>query len=94
MDPAEKRFLALARLARRTPDATADDLPPGLASRVLATLREPGRTPALPWERISLRAVPLAAAVAAGCFLYAWPAWEPAADERALAGVMVERQLE
>lgn len=93
MDPAEKRFLALARRARRAAAAPAADLPPGLATRVLATLRESERPPALPWERYSLRAVPLAATVAAGCLLYAWPAIERAPDEQALAGVMVERQL-
>ncbi|MES2697330.1 MAG: hypothetical protein V4773_27945 [Verrucomicrobiota bacterium] len=95
MDPHEKRFLDLARLARKAPSEPRNgELPPGLATRVLAQVRAGDAAPALPWERVVLRAVPLGIAAAAVCCFYAWPALKPMSpDERGLAAMIVTQQL-
>lgn len=95
MDPRDHRILKLARLARQAPDdAPASDLPPGMATRVLAQLRSVGSSSALPWERVAWRAVPLGAAAAVAACVYAWPSVGQSPDERALAEIIVAQHLD
>ena len=96
MPSAEKLFARLARLARRAPEAVpSDDLPPALATRVLARLRADDLQPASPWERLSIRAVPLGAAAAVICLYFgSRPTEPPGADEQWLAQSIVQNQLE
>jgi hypothetical protein len=95
MPSPENRFERLAKLSRSAPaDGSADTLPPALATRVLAQLRAAAREPVSPWEWLSLRALPLAATVAAICIFFGdglWPS--PAADEQRLAQAIVQQQL-
>ena len=72
MSTPEDLFLRLSRLARHAPADPPSELPPGLATRVLAQVRAEqnaeGAGVSL-WERLSLRALPFAAAAAAVCLL-------------------------
>ena len=96
MHSSESLFARLARLGRHGPEVCpADDLPPALATRVLARLRDPEPEAASPLERLSLRALPFAAAAAAGCLFFGLrPAPEPETDERGLARTFVQNQLD
>lgn len=95
MDPRDRRFFKLAQLARQVRDSSPPaELPPGMATRVLAHLRSGGGPTALPWERVAWRAMPLGAAVAVAACVYAWPAIGQATDERALAEIIVAQHLD
>ena len=80
MSTPEDLFLRLSRLARRAPAHPPSELPPGLATRVLAQVRAEqnaeGADVSL-WERLSLRALPFAAAAAALCLLVSYVKQEP-----------------
>lgn len=70
MSTPEDPFHRLSRLARRVPAQPPGDLPPGLATRVLAQVRAAESTESVSlWEWLSLRALPFAAAAAAVCVL-------------------------
>ena len=70
MPTLEDLFLRLSRLARRAPALPPGELPPGLASRVLAQVRaEQDAEGRSLWERLSLGALPFAAAIAALCLI-------------------------
>lgn len=79
-------FLRLSRLARRAPTHPPGELPPGLAARVLAQVRAAQSTDGVSlWEYLSLRALPLAAGVAAICLLLSYAKQEtPRADTELL----------
>jgi hypothetical protein len=96
MPPSENLFIRLARLARGAPDdPLPGDLPPVLATRVLARLRADKPQPASPWERLSIRSVPLAAGAAAVCLYFGGRATHvPEPDEQWLAASIVQNQLE
>ena len=96
MHSAEKLFARLARLSRRVPeDAPSHELPPALATRVLARLRADELAPASPWERLSIRALPLGAAAAVICLYFGSRTTEvPGSDEQWLAQSIVQNQLE
>jgi hypothetical protein len=66
MSAPEDPFLRLTRLARRAAEQPPGEMPPGLATRVMAQLRavQNGGGDSR-WERLSLGALPLAAAAAA-----------------------------
>lgn len=89
------RFTRLARLARRAPGRVEhEEMPPAIAARVLAGFHAEDRAVASRWERLSLRAVPFAVAVAAGCLFFSSRAPEvPETDEWGLAQRIVEAQL-
>jgi hypothetical protein len=66
----EDLFLRLTHLARRAPSLPPAELPPGLANRVLAQVRaEQDAEGRSLWERLSLGALPFAAAIAALCLV-------------------------
>lgn len=68
MSTPEDPFLRLTRLARRAPGHVFDELPPGLATRVLAQLRAEAAVEGVSlWERLSLASLPFAAGAAALC---------------------------
>src|SRR4051812_48901662 len=70
MSTPEEPFSRLSRLARRAPAQPPGDLPPGLATRVLAQVRAARDAEgASLWERLSLGALPFATAAAAVCLL-------------------------
>src|SRR3954447_8903471 len=72
MSTPEDLFLRLSRLARGAPARPPGELPAGLATRVLAQVRAARRAEgASLWERLSLGALPFAAAAAALCLLLA-----------------------
>src|SRR3982750_3770760 len=78
MSTPEDPFLRLSRLARRAPVHPPGEMPPGIATRVLAQLRaEQNAKEVSLWERLSLGALPLATAVAALCLLLAHAKQEP-----------------
>jgi hypothetical protein len=70
MSAPEDPFLRLTRLARRAAEQPPGEMPSGLATRVMAQLRalqnEEGGSR---WERLSLGALPFAAAAAALCLI-------------------------
>ena len=78
MATTEDLFLRLSRLARRVPAHPPGELPPGLATRVLAQVRaEQNAEGVSPWERLSLGSLPFATAVAALCLLVSYAKQEP-----------------
>src|SRR3954471_16998882 len=78
MSTPEDLFLRLAQLARRAPGHSPGELPPGLATRVLAQVRaEQNTKDASLWERLSLGALPFATAAAAVCLLVSHLKQEP-----------------
>ena len=89
MPTLEDLFLRLCRLARRAPALPPGELPPGLASRVLAQVRaEQGAEGGSLWERLSLGALPFAVAIAALCVIVShYAEQEP---PRADAGLLVQ----
>ncbi|MSU48845.1 MAG: hypothetical protein EXS37_07130 [Opitutus sp.] len=95
MSSPENHFARLVQVSRRAPgDAPTAELPAALANRVLVQLRTTDREPVSPWESLSLRAVPLAAAAAAVCLLLNDAAWSQRPDdEQNLAEAFVQEQL-
>ena len=96
MHSSEKILVGLARLARSAPDDPPPvQLPPALPTRVLAQLRAARPEAASPWEWLSVRAVPLAAAAAALC-VYVGGSLSRSAqpDPQWLAESIIQRQLE
>ena len=93
----EDLFVRLSRLARRAPALPPGELPSGLANRVLAQVRaEQDAEGRSLWERLSLRALPFAAAIAALCVLvshYAKPE-PPRADAELLVQHLVATHFE
>jgi hypothetical protein len=75
MPTLEDLFLRLSRLARRAPALPPAELPPGLANRVLAQVRaEQDAEGRSLWARLSLGALPFAAAIAALCVIVSYAA--------------------
>jgi hypothetical protein len=72
MNDPDKLLQRIAAATRREGDPSADALPFGLATRVLARLD--GSLPENPWERLALGALPVGAAAALLCFLVPEPA--------------------
>lgn len=95
MSSPDDHFSRLARLARRAPEPTPNNVPPSaLAHQVLARLRTEDRTTVSAWEWLSLRALPLAAAMAAICvFLNDDLTPNRPEDELRLAQAMIQEQL-
>ena len=91
MNDPDKLLQRLAAAARREGAPTADELPFGLATRVLARLRE-GRAPTL-WESLALGALPVAAVITIACVLLGSPSAQPPDDAETIAQVMLETQL-
>jgi hypothetical protein len=78
MSTPEDRFSRLSRLARRASAQPPGELPPGLATRVLAQVRAAREAEgASLWERLSLGALPFATAAAALCLLVSHLKQEP-----------------
>src|SRR3954452_19957236 len=78
MSTPEDPFSRLSRLARRAPAQPPGDLPPGVATRVLAQVRGAREAEgASLWERLSLGALPFATAAAALCLLASHMKQEP-----------------
>jgi hypothetical protein len=91
MSTPEDLFLRLSRLARRVPTHPPGDLPPGLATRVLAQVRaEQSEEGVSPWERLSLGSLPFAGAAAALCLLVFHAKQEP---PRADAELLVQQLI-
>ncbi len=95
MSSPDGHFSRLAQLAQRAPEsAHADEVPAALANRVLLRLRNEDRTTVSAWEWLSLRALPLAAAMAAICvFLNDDLTPNRPDDELRLAQAMIQEQL-
>jgi len=91
MNDPDKLLQRLAAATRRESDQAADELPFGLATRVLAKLRE-GRVPTL-WETFALGALPVAAVITIACVMLGSPEARPQDDADAIAQVMLETQL-
>jgi len=86
------RFLQrLAAAARRDDASPPDDLPLGLATRVLAGLRE--RPAPSIWEASALAALLVAAVVTLACVWFGSPPAEPPDEPAAIADLMLETQL-
>ena len=81
----------IAAAARATTPPVPDELPFGLATRVLAKLRE-GRAPSL-WESLALGAVPVAVTITAACLFWGVLPAERLDDPDTIARVMLESQL-
>ena len=91
MNNPDKILHRLAAATRREGDRSADELPLGLATRVLAKLRE-GRASTL-WETFALGALPVAAAITIACVLLGSPEAQPPDDADGIAQVMLETEL-
>ena len=91
MNDPDKLLQRLAAATRREGDPAADELPLGLATRVLAKLRE-GCAPTL-WETFALGALPVAAVITIACVLLGLPEARPPDDADVIAQVMLETQL-
>jgi len=96
MSKPEDPFLRLSRLARRVPAHPPGELPPGLATRVLAQVRAAQNAEGVsPWERLSLRALPFATAAAALCLLVSYAKQEPPrGDEELLVQHLLANDFE
>jgi hypothetical protein len=78
MSTPEDPFARLSHLACRAPAPPPGELPPGLATRVLAQVRAAQDAEgASLWEQLSLGALPFATAAAALCLLTAHMKQEP-----------------
>jgi hypothetical protein len=92
MNDPSRFLLRLANAARRETAPPCDDLPPGLATHVLARLRE-RPTPSI-WEKSALAALPVAALVTLACVWLGSPAAAPPPDEaEMISGLMLESEL-
>jgi hypothetical protein len=86
------RILQRLAAAARQHDATPhDELPPGLATRVLARLRD--RPAPSIWEKSALAALPVAALVALVCVLLGSPAAAPTDEADLLSGLILQSEL-
>jgi hypothetical protein len=97
MPTLEDLFLRLSRLARRAPALPPGELPPGLASRVLAQVRaEQDAEGSSLWGRLSLAALPFAAAIATVCVIVSYYAKQepPRADADLLVQHLVASDFE
>lgn len=81
----------LAAAASKEDPSPPDELPVGLAARVLARLRE--RPAPSIWESFSLAALPVAALVTLACVLLGAPAQEPPDEADLISNLMLETQL-
>ena len=82
----------LAAATRREGVSPPDELPHGLATRVLARLREKA-APSV-WEAFGLAALPVAALVTLACVLLESPVDpQPPDDATVIADIMLESQL-
>lgn len=91
MNHPDQLLQRLATAARRGDASPPDELPLGLATRVLAGLRE---TPAPSiWESAALAALSVAAVVALACVWLGSPAAESPDDAEMLSNLMLETQL-
>ena len=81
----------IAAAARREKSAAPAGLPFGLATRVIARLRE-GRAPSL-WESLALGALPVAVTITLACVLWGSPPVQRADDPETIARVMLQTQL-
>lgn len=95
MSHPDDQFSRLARLARRAPEeAPPAELPVALATRVLAQLSGDDRPAISAWEWLSLRALPVAAALTAGFVFLGDDTWPVRPDdEQRIAQAMVQDQL-
>lgn len=91
MNDPDKLLQRLAAATRSDGDPYADELPLGLATRVLAKLRE-GRAPTL-WETFALGALPVAAVITIACVMLGSPETQPPDDADVIAQVMLETEL-
>jgi hypothetical protein len=91
MNHPDRLLQRLASAARQDDVSPPDDLPPGLATRVLARLRE--RPAPSIWESSAVAALPVAAVVTLVCVLLGSPA-PPTPDEvELISSLMLETQL-
>jgi hypothetical protein len=82
----------LAAAARQEDASPPDELPLGVATRVLARLR--ARPAPTVWESFALAALPVAALVTLACVLLGSPVDpQPPDDATAIADIMLESQL-
>jgi hypothetical protein len=81
----------LAAAARQEEPSPPHELPLGLATRVLARLREKP-APSI-WESSALAALPVAAVVTLACVLLGSPAAEPPDEAEMLSNLMLETEL-
>lgn len=96
MSTPEDPFLRLSQLARRAPLPPPGELPPGLATRVLAQIRAEENADSVSlWERLSLRALPLATGAAAICLLLSYAKQDgPRADTELLVQHLLTAQFQ
>ena len=86
------RILQHLAAAARRDSIPPDDLAPGLATRVLARVRDERPAPSL-WESSALVALPVAALVTLVCVLLGSPTVEPPEDADTISGLMLESEL-
>ncbi|RFC41656.1 MAG: hypothetical protein DVB23_003366 [Verrucomicrobia bacterium] len=91
MQEADKILQRIAAAARRDESSAPSELPFGLATRVIAKLRE-GRAPSL-WESLALGALPVAVTITVACILWGAPPLERVDDPETIARVMLQTQL-
>jgi len=85
------RYCTIVAAARRVELPAPEELPFGLAFRVMARLRE-GRAPSL-WDSLALGALPVAVTITITCLLWATPSMDPGDDAETIARVMLQTQL-
>ncbi|MCU0781938.1 MAG: hypothetical protein MUF04_12670 [Akkermansiaceae bacterium] len=91
MDDSDRLLQRLATAARREAPPAPDEVPPGLATRVLARLREqPARSI---WETSALAALPVAALITLACVLLGSPAAEAPDEAEWLSGMILESEI-
>jgi hypothetical protein len=91
MNHPDRLLQRLASAARQDDVSPPDDLPPGLATRVLARLRE--RPAPSIWESSAVAALPVAAVVTLVCVLLGSPAPPPPDEVELISSLMLETQL-
>jgi len=91
MHEADKILQRIAAASRRAVSPVADELPFGLATRVIARLRD-GRAPSL-WESFALGALPVAVTITIACVVWGNPSMDRADDPESIARVMLQNQL-
>ena len=96
MSTLDDLFLRLSRLARRAPGHSPGELPPGLATRVLAQVRAAQNADGGSlWERLSVGALPFAGALAAICLVISHAKQEPPrADAESLVQQLLSSNLQ
>jgi hypothetical protein len=91
MNDPDQLLHRLATAARKEAPCAPADLPLGLATRVLARLREQP-APSI-WESFSLAALPVAALVTLACVWLGSPTPEQPDDAELISNLMLETQL-